>query len=1382
MSSSRPHTADTITEEKPPIDIDESGVNDAQELQQHQHQHQQGTPPSRVDSSPATLADHKKKPATSRSYKWAKRKSSERAIESEKEAKAQNEQDEKNKEVGSGFGLKSDDSAPKEVGFTELFRFSTKPELVLDFVGLVCAAAAGAAQPLMSIIFGNLTEAFVDFGTALQGVGDGTATTEQLEDSAAHFRHVAALDASYLVYIGLGILATTFMYMYAWVYTGEINSKRVRENYLRAILRQDIAFFDNVGAGEIASRIQTDTHLIQMGISEKVAIVVQFLASFITGFVVAYARSWRLALALTSILPCIGIAGAVMNKFISKYMQLSLKHVAEGGSVAEEVISTIRTAQAFGTQSILAAIYDSHILQAHTVDLKAAVISGAGLSCFFFVIYSAYALAFNFGTTLIINGDATVGIVVNVIIAILIGSFSLALLAPEMQAISHARGAAAKLWATIDRVPPIDIENEGGLKLDHVDGRIDFENVNFNYPSRPDVQVVKDLSLSFPAGKTVALVGASGSGKSTVVSLVERFYDPLSGHVRLDGIDLREFNLKWLRTQIGLVSQEPVLFATTIKGNVAHGLIGTKWENASEEEKFELVKEACVKANAHGFISKLPLGYDTLVGERGFLMSGGQKQRIAIARAIVSDPKILLLDEATSALDTQSEGVVQDALDKAAAGRTTITIAHRLSTIKNADQIYVMGGGLVLERGTHEELLQNSEGHYARLVQAQKLREAEEGAEDAESSDTAGSVEGSPDIEKEGHHNYAAEAEEEVPLGRKASGRSLASEILEQKLKEKPEKEEDYSLLYIFKRFGAIQTNVWKSYLIGSIFAILSGLVYPAFGLVYALAITAFQDTGDHAKLRKAGDRNALWFFLIAIISTFFIGWQNYQFAAAAANLTNKLRMMAFKSILRQDVEFFDQDKNSTGSLTASLSDNPQKVNGLAGVTLGAIVQSIATLIGGSIIGLIYQWKLALVGIACMPILVSAGYIRLRVVVLKDQENKRAHEQSAQIACEAAASIRTVASLTRERDVLNIYSTSLEEPLRRSNRVAFWSNLIFSTSQAMTMFVIALVFWYGSQGVSRLEYGTTAFFVCVFSVTFGAVQAGNVFSFVPDISSARGAGSDLIRIMDSVPEIDAESTEGAILKEPQGHVRFENVHFRYPTRPGVRVLRDLNLEVKPGTYIALVGASGCGKSTTIQLIERFYDALAGKVTFDGQDISKLNVQEYRKHIALVSQEPTLYAGTVRFNVLLGATKPHHEVTQEEIEAACRDANILDFVTSLPQGFDTNVGGKGSQLSGGQKQRIAIARALLRNPKLLLLDEATSALDSNSEKVVQEALDKAAKGRTTIAIAHRLSTIQNADCIYFFKDGRVSEYGTHDQLIAMKGGYYEFVQLQALSKK
>lgn len=1310
------------------------------------------------DSRPSSADE--KRTVTDQNNNWSEKLDADDKAPVKVEVSKTEDKDEKEK----------DDVQP--ASFVQLFRFSTKFELLLDAIGLVAAAAAGAAQPLMTVLFSKLVEGFVNFTALLEEMKVDSSAVERLPAAAADFRNSAANLAMWLVVIGCGIFLCTYVYMYFWVYTGEVNAKRVRENYLKAVLRQDIAFFDKVGAGEVATRIQTDTHLVQQGISEKVALVVNFLAAFVAGFIIAYVRSWRLALAMSSILPCIAIAGGIMNKFVSKYMQESLKFVAEGGNLAEEVISTIRTAQAFGTQRILSSMYDSHIERARIVDVKAAVAHGIGLAIFFFVIYSSYALAFYYGITLTLEGHADVGIVINVFMAILIGSFSLAMLAPEMQAITHARGAAAKLYATIDRVPDIDSANPDGLKPDHVEGEIELDHVKFSYPSRPGVIVVKDLSLTFRAGKTAALVGASGSGKSTVISLVERFYDPLAGTVKLDGRDLKSLNLKWLRSQIGLVSQEPTLFATTIKQNVAHGLINTKHENASDEEKFALIKDACIKANADGFISKLPNGYDTMVGERGFLLSGGQKQRIAIARAIVSDPKILLLDEATSALDTQSEGVVQDALDKAATGRTTITIAHRLSTIKDADVIYVMGDGLVLESGTHEELLANENGAYYKLVQSQKLREAAEVTDIPEDEKA--------DVKAD---EVADFVKEEVPLGRKNTNRSLASEILEQKQKEKKSEEDDYSLFYLFKRMGIINKSEWRRYVVGVIFACLTGCVFPAFGVVYARAVNTFA-TPDRQVLRKEGDRNALWFFIIAIVSTGAIGLQNYSFAAAAATLSAKLRSLSFKAILRQDIEYFDKDEHSTGSLTSDLSDNPQKVNGLAGITLGAIVQSIATLVGGVILGLIFAWKLGLVGLACTPFLVCTGYIRLRVVVLKDQQNKKAHAGSAQLACEAAGSIRTVASLTREDDCIDLYSKSLEEPLRKSNRTALWSNALYALSQAMVFFVIALVFWYGARLVSTLEISTFRFFVGLMSTTFGAIQAGNVFSFVPDISSAKGSGTAILKLLDSIPEIDAESTEGKKVEPSQtrGHIRFENVHFRYPTRPGVRVLRDLSLQIEPGTYVALVGQSGCGKSTVIQMIERFYDPLAGKIYLDGEPINELNISEYRKSIALVSQEPTLYAGTIRFNIMLGAIKPESEVTQKELEAACRDANILEFIQSLPDGFDTEVGGKGSQLSGGQKQRIAIARALLRNPKVLLLDEATSALDSNSEKVVQAALDQAAKGRTTIAIAHRLSTIQNADRIYFIKEGRVSEAGTHDQLLSKRGDYYEFVQLQALSKK
>ncbi|KAG1728170.1 P-loop containing nucleoside triphosphate hydrolase protein [Suillus paluster] len=1256
--------------------------------------------------------------------------------------------------------------------FFSLFRYSTRFEIMLNLFGVICAVVAGAMQPVMTLAFGNLTQDFVAFGLAeneyYQSLQSNDANvTEQaqmaLDAAASEFRHNASLDASYLTYIGILIFFSTYLYMYTWIYTSEVNGKRIRERYLQAVLKQEIAYFDDVGAGEVATRIQTDTHLVQLGISEKVTLAVTFISAFFVGFILAYVRSWRLALALSSIFPCIATTAGVMNKFMSKYTQLSLNHIAEAGSLAEEVISTIRTAQAFGTQKVLSGIYDKNVDVSRVVDSKASIWQGAGLGCIFFVIYSAYALAFDFGTTLINEGQATAGQVINVLMSILIGSFSLAQLAPELQAITRACGAAAKLFATIERVPDIDSTNPGGLKPMKVTGEITFQDIKFSYPSRADVPVLKGINVTFPAGKTTALVGASGSGKSTIVSLTERFYDPLSGSVILDGTDLRELNIKWLRSQIGLVSQEPVLFATTIRGNVAHGLIGTSYEDASNEQKFQLIKAACIKSNADNFISHLPQGYDTMVGERGFLLSGGQKQRVAIARAIVSDPRILLLDEATSALDTRSEGIVQDALDKAAAGRTTITIAHRLSTIKDADCILVMGEGLVLERGTHAELLADENGAYSRLVKAQTLRE---GHEDDDLDPVIRNLE---------------EPRSEELLNRKNTIHSVGSDVVSQ-LKENVgvrAREEDYDLFYLMRRIAGLHREGFYRYVIGSLFAICSGAVSPVSGIIYGHAISGFTAT-TNSKRRYEGDRNALWFFILAIMYAFFLGLQNYFFASSAAVLTAKLRSLSFRAILRQDIEYFDNDKNSTGVLTSSLSENPQKINGLAGVTLGAIVQSITTLIAGLIIGFAYAWKPAIVGMACIPVLVSAGFIRLQVVVLKDKKNKAEHESSAQIACEAAAAIRTIASLTREEDCLNLYRTSLEGPVRKSTRTAAWSNMLFALSQAMSFWVIALVFWYGSTLVSRLEISTQSFFIALMSTTFGAMQAGNAFAFVPDVSSAKGAANAIIRLLDSAPTIDAESAEGKNVPSEtiKGHIKLENVHFSYPTRPGFRVLRGLSLTVEPGTYVALVGSSGCGKSTVIQLLERFYDPFSGQVLLDGEPINEFNVQAYRQQLSLVSQEPTLYAGTIRFNVLLGAVRPESEVTQEEVEAACRDANILDFIQSLPDGFNTEVGGKGSQLSGGQKQRVAIARALLRNPKVLLLDEATSALDSNSEKVVQEALDKAAKGRTTIAIAHRLSTIQNADRM----KAESANLALMTELLARRGDYYEFVQLQALSKK
>lgn len=458
-----------------------------------------------------------------------------------------------------------------------------------------------------------------------------------------------------------------------------------------------------------------------------------------------------------------------------------------------------------------------------------------------------------------------------------------------------------------------------------------------------------------------------------------------------------------------------------------------------------------------------------------------------------------------------------------------------------------------------------------------------------------------------------------------------------------------------------------------------------------------------------------------------------------------------------------------------------QHLAGMSGVTLGTILLVSTTLVAGFTVALAIGWKLALVCIAAVPVVLACGFFRFHMLARFQERAKKAYDKSASYACEATSMIRTVASLTREEDVCQQYHLQLIDQGSESLRSILQSSLLYAASQSFMFLCIALGFWYGGTLISSGEYTLFQFFLCFQAVIFGSQSAGTIFSFAPDMGKAKYAASEMKIMFEHKPQIDTWSTGGLPVESMQGHIEFRDVHFRYPTRPEQPVLRGLDLEVRAGQYVALVGASGCGKSTTIAMLERFYDPLAGCIYVDGKDISSLNVNSYRNHLALVSQEPTLYRGTIRENILLGADTKPEDVPEEAIVRACQDANIYDFILSLPEAFNTLVGSKGVMLSGGQKQRVAIARALLRDPKILLLDEATSALDSESEKVVQAALDRAAKDRTTIAVAHRLSTIQKADMIYVFDQGKIVESGTHSELIAEHGKYFELVNLQSLGK-
>ncbi|KAK9465718.1 P-loop containing nucleoside triphosphate hydrolase protein [Lipomyces arxii] len=1279
--------------------------------------------------------------------------------------------------------------------FIRLFRYAnTKDQLIL-FSGVVFSILEGLMRPLMSVVFGRATQQFTDLpdgamGAYFNGTFYGYNNTyiyfnetskswsvpvyNSTFDSDFDYQYEMGRDfmadisrlSLYLTYIGIAVTILTHLKSFVFIDRAEVLAARIKEEYLAATLRQNIGYFDKLGAGEITTRIASDTLLVQDAMSEKVSYVISHSTTFIAATIVAYTQSYLLSSMIIGNVITIILVSYFGSIYITKFSTKSQEGYAVGSSLAEESFSSVRNVQAFGIQERMAVAYDKFLEVSEKWSILAGYASGLMGGLTFLFAFGIDTLTYWQGTRLFTENEVSVGTMMTVIMTLFQGAFAFTIISPYLSNISTGLAASTKIFATIDRKSAIDSSSDEGARLSEVKGDIELKNVRFIYPSRPNVTVLRDFNLKIPAGKTVALVGASGSGKSTIVGILERFYNPLDGEVLLDGHDIRSLNIRWLRQNIALVSQEPSLFACSIFENICYGFIGTVYEFAPKDTKMELVIDACKQANAWDFIQDLPEKLDTSVGQRGYLMSGGQKQRIAIARAIVSNPKILLLDEATSALDTKSEGVVQEALDRASKNRTTIVIAHRLSTIKDADNIVVMRTGQILEQGTHSELIAKK-GEYFGLVEAQSIEALKEKVEEADIPAEEEIVDEKVGIEL---------ATYGTNLHRTRTGYSLI-EAEEEAAKPLASVSEVTRMLYSIGRRDLVVM------LFGLLSGMLTGIAYLGLGLLYGVALQAFQTYGnpfsfEELKRRVYPVSGFLFMHGAVLMISCTVG--GALFGYSSSRLVRRIRALSFRHFLRQDITYFDLDIHSVGSLTSSLASDAQSIETLGGATTNKMIEVMTIFFVGFILCVAIGYKLGLVMFVTIPIILVIGYFRFRFLSEFVEASKVANSESSTYACEATSSIRTVLSLTREEEILERYHANLDLIIKNNRMANFKSAMLDGMARGLQYFIMALGFYYGGLLVGQGEYNVFQFFVIFVIVVFGSEGVTTVFTFAPEMSKALMAGRSIKELFESEPIIDSWSKEGVVIpaEEVNGEIEFKDVHFRYPTRPEVKVLRGLNLKVKKGQFIALVGSSGCGKSTTIGLIESFYRPQKGKVLLDGHDVSTLNVTEYRNNIALVQQEPVLYSGSIKFNVALGSPNP---VTDEQIESACRKANIHNFIMSLPDGYETLCGAKGSLLSGGQKQRIAIARALIREPKVLLLDEATSALDSESEKIVQAALDEAAKGRTTIAVAHRLSTIQNADVIYVFENGTVLESGTHQQLLANGGKYFDLVKLQALEQ-
>ncbi|XP_060590153.1 ATP-dependent translocase ABCB1-like isoform X2 [Ruditapes philippinarum] len=1299
-------------------------------------------------------------------------------------------EDKKDGDTDSKADEKKEEETPM-VGLFEVFRYSTKRDRLFMILGTLCAMIHGTAFPLMIIVFGEMTDLFVNSGkyeyAVDQLVSLGTLaklnfTSEQVikdPDLLEPYLSFITTDtnstvdisviksaitddlldtmrtyAFYFIGIGAGVVVLGYGQVMFWMIASERQTHRIRKNFYKNVMRQNIGWFDTHESGELNSRLTSDISKIHDGIGDKIGTFVQWFTAFLAGFTIGFIYGWKLTLVIISISPLLAGAAFIMSKLVGMASGAELKAYAKAGAVAEEVLGAIRTVVAFGGQEKECERYENNLVEAKSQGIKKGLVNGVSMGVVWMILFLAYALGFWYGAKLSRDepDTYTIGNVLIVFFAVLIGAFSLGNAAPPLQSLAVARGAAYIVYGLIELDPPIDSYSKKGKKLENFQGSISIQDVHFKYPSRPDTAILQGVNLDINRGQTVALVGSSGCGKSTIVQLIQRFYDPEQGSIKIDGTDLKDINIKWWREHIGIVSQEPVLFGTTIGENIRYGR-----EEVSQAE----IEEATKMANAHDFITALPDKYDTMVGERGAQLSGGQKQRIAIARALVRDPKILLLDEATSALDTESEGVVQEALEKASHGRTTIVIAHRLSTIKTADVIAGFKDGVIAEKGTHSELMSKN-GIYQNLVNRQSMKNEDDAEAELFDAPEKGTPGKKPLTTQHSMITFPDHSKKDA--GDKKDD------------KEKEEEEVNSGLMRVLK----MNASEWWIIALGCVGSIINGGLMPAFAVIFAeiLGVFAIQDLDEQT--RKV-NLYVLLFVALAGVSLVSYFLQGYMFGRSGETLTMRLRSMSFRAMLRQEIAYFDDHDNSVGALCTRLSTDASQVQGAAGAKLGSSFMGLCSILTGLIIAFIYSWKLTLLIIAFLPLIMIGGALQMQMLAGAAGKNKEALEAAGKIAIESIENIRTVASLTREKMFRRKFKAELDVPYEEALKKAHVIGISFSVSQGVIFFAYAASFWLGAYLIQQSELDYVAVFKVFSAIVFGGMAIGEASSFAPDAAKAEQSAKEIFKLLDKEPKIDSYSDKGHKLQEEKyrSTIAFSDVKFVYPTRPDTQVLTGLNLLVPQGQTVALVGSSGCGKSTTVQLTERFYDADEGAVYLDGNNLKDLNLKWLRSQIGIVSQEPILFDRSIGENIAYGDNS--RKVTMDEIIEAARKANIHQFISSLPEGYDTSVGEKGAQLSGGQKQRVAIARALVRHPKILLLDEATSALDTESEKIVQEALDKAREGRTSIVIAHRLSTIQNADKICVIRHGVVTEEGTHSELMKKQGFYYKLNMAQQRKK-
>lgn len=1266
---------------------------------------------------------------------------------------------------------KIQEDIPK-ISYLSLFQDTSKLERFLMVLGVFGALASGCGLPLFSLVFGDLTNSL---GPTQNGSNPSIADQ-------------AGTQASYFIYIGLGIFVCLGTAMSIYLSLCEKVSCRIRKAYFSALLQQEIGWFDILNPNELAAKVSLDTQTIQKGMGESIPTFFMSMATVIGGFIMGFARGWELSLVLMGALPFIALAGSLFA-----YILTSIKHLVDvayvhAGGLAEQSLNAIKTVKALCSEDFELQNFNVELQKGVKIVSKFSIFAGISIGFLFFCFFSDHGLGYWFGSWLIeherynevAGRPYNLGDVITIFICITMGSMILAQVPPPVKSFVQAKDSGANIFYVIKRKPKI-IRNDQTKKIcDKVEGDILFKNVEFAYPTRPDQLVLRKVNIEIMKNKKTAFVGESGSGKSTMVALIERFYDPHAGGVFLDGVDIRELNLHSLRRKIGYVGQEPVMFSGTIRENLLYGK-----ENATEEELMEALK----KAEAYKFVMSKDKKLDTYIGIGGGQLSGGQKQRLAIARAILKNPPILLLDEATSALDRENEMAIQKTLDAIAGGRTTVVVAHRLTTIQDADRIYVMSNGEVAEYGTHQELL-DRHGKYEALVKLQLTQKDEENKKEVAPQE----------IILKKNTSYATSFKKEKPEDLDRMRESIQNDLKhEAQILKKAGVINNRSKRVFRRLFTDYIMKHWFHCSAAYLCSMIAGAVQPVMAVLMGniienLVLLSYPAFRAHA--REQVDLYSGMFVVLGGGAMIVNAISSYLFTLLGEKISMELKMKTYDITLRREISYFDKSENNPGIISSRISFETQNINRLIGSFFGVVFNGIGAFACGIILSFVYSWQIALLAVGLSPILVIGQWIqgKIHTGFAKSEE---AYNEAGAIVMEAAINVRTVASFCNEETFIKKFNAKIDGPMNESSRKGVLSGFGFGLSQFLMFGFFAVMFYVAAVLQENEGLSLKGFFISLFAIIQAAGATGSSSNFLPDVGEAVISAEKIFEILDAKDFENYTKPADLTGVEFKGHISVKNIWFKYPNAEKY-LFEDFSLEIPAGKKIAFVGPSGCGKSTLFQLLMKFYPVVKGDILIDGVSIYKMDVKQLRSLYGVVSQEPTLFQGTVAYNI-----KYNSENTKmEDIRAAAEKANALTFIENNQfdiieennsplkgknqngrkvdaepiqngMGFDRQVGSKGGQISGGQKQRLAIARAIIKNPKILLLDEATSALDAQNEAIVQESLNNLMVGKTSVVIAHRITTVKDAEELLMFGDGKIVERGKYEELVAKRGVFFNF---------